>query len=189
MVVVCVLFLRRFRTSLVVTLAIPFSLIGAFIGLFAKGYTINVVSLMGLSIAVGLVVDDAIVVLENIIRHVEKGKSPKQAAVEATSEVGLAVTAATLTIVVVFAPLLLVKGIAGIIFGQLAFVMLITILASLFVSLTLTPMAASRLLRSGVKENQIGCLPGANGCSTESMLFMPAFWSGDCATAGWCFQS
>jgi HAE1 family hydrophobic/amphiphilic exporter-1 len=148
-VVICILFLRRFRTSLVVTLAIPFSLIGAFIGLFAMGYTINVVSLMSLSIAVGLVVDDAIVVLENIIRHVDKGKSPKQAAVEATSEVGLAVSASTLTIVVVFAPLLLIKGIAGIIFGQLAFVMLITILASLFVSLTLTPMAASRLLRSG----------------------------------------
>jgi len=148
-IVVCILFLRRFRTSLIVTLAIPFSLIGAFIGLFAMGYTINVISLMSLSIAVGLVVDDAIVVLENIIRHVEKGKSPKQAAVEATSEVGLAVTASTLTIVVVFAPLLLVKGLAGIIFGQLVFVMLITILASLFVSLTLTPMAASRLLRPG----------------------------------------
>jgi len=148
-IVVCLLFLRRFRTSLVVTLAIPFSLVAAFIGLFARGYTINVISLMSLSIAVGLVVDDAIVVLENIIRHVEKGKSPKQAAVEATSEVGLAVTASTLTIVVVFAPLLLIKGIAGIIFSQLAFVMLITILASLFVSLTLTPMAASRLLRSG----------------------------------------
>ncbi len=148
-IVVCLLFLRRFRTSLVVTLAIPFSLVAAFIGLFAREYTINVVSLMSLSIAVGLVVDDAIVVLENIIRHVEKGKSPKQAAVEATSEVGLAVTASTLTIVVVFAPLLLIKGIAGIIFSQLAFVMLITILASLFVSLTLTPMAASRLLRSG----------------------------------------
>lgn len=148
-IVVCILFLRRFRSSLIVTLAIPFSLIGAFIGLFAMGYTINVISLMSLSIAVGLVVDDAIVVLENIIRHVEKGTSPKQAAVEATSEVGLAVTASTLTIVVVFAPLLLVKGLAGIIFGQLAFVMLITILASLFVSLTLTPMAASRLLRPG----------------------------------------
>jgi len=148
-IVVCILFLRRFRSSLIVTLAIPFSLIGAFIGLFAMGYTINVISLMSLSIAVGLVVDDAIVVLENIIRHVEKGKSPKEAAVEATSEVGLAVTASTLTIVVVFAPLLLVKGLTGIIFGQLAFVMLITILASLFVSLTLTPMAASRLLRSG----------------------------------------
>ncbi|MBU2026493.1 MAG: efflux RND transporter permease subunit, partial [Proteobacteria bacterium] len=148
-IVVCILFLRRFRTSLIVTLAIPLSLIAAFIGLFAKGYTINVVSLMSLSMAVGLVVDDAIVVLENIIRHVDQGKSPKQAAVEATSEVGLAVTAATLTIVVVFVPLLLVKGIAGIIFGQLAFVMLITILTSLFVSLTLTPMAASRLLRSG----------------------------------------
>lgn len=145
-IVVCILFLRRFRTSLVVTLAIPLSIVVVFIGLFAMGYTVNVISLMSLSIAVGLVVDDAIVVLENIIRHMEKGQSPKQAAVEATSEVGMAVSASTLTIVVVFAPLLLIKGIAGIIFGQLAFVMLITIMASLFISLTLTPMASSRLL-------------------------------------------
>lgn len=147
-IVVCFLFLRRFRTSLVVTLAIPFSIIVAFIGLFIMGYTINVISLMSLAIAVGMVVDDAIVVLENIVRHVDDGMSPRLAAVEGTSEVGMAVAASTLTIVAVFAPLLLVKGIAGIIFGQLAFMILITILASLFVSLTLTPMAASRLLRS-----------------------------------------
>jgi HAE1 family hydrophobic/amphiphilic exporter-1 len=93
-------------------------------------------------------VDDAIVVLENIVRHVDDGKSPKPAAVEAASEVGMAVAASTLTIVAVFAPLLLVKGIAGIIFGQLAFIILVTIVASLFISLTLTPMASSRLLRS-----------------------------------------
>jgi HAE1 family hydrophobic/amphiphilic exporter-1 len=147
-IVVCFLFLRRFRTSLVVTMAIPFSIIVAFIGLFAMGYTINVISLMSLAIAVGMVVDDAIVVLENIIRHVDDGKSPKLAAVEGASEVGMAVAASTLTIVAVFAPLLLVKGLAGIIFGQLAFIILITILASLFISLTLTPMASSRLLRS-----------------------------------------
>jgi HAE1 family hydrophobic/amphiphilic exporter-1 len=147
-IVVCFLFLRRFRTSLVVTLAIPFSIIVAFIGLFVMDYTINVISLMSLAIAVGMVVDDAIVVLENIVRHVDDGKPPQLAAVEGTSEVGMAVAASTLTIVAVFAPLLLVKGIAGIIFGQLAFMILITILASLFVSLTLTPMAASRLLRS-----------------------------------------
>jgi HAE1 family hydrophobic/amphiphilic exporter-1 len=147
-IVVCFLFLRRFRTSLVVTMAIPFSIIVAFIGLFIMGYTINVISLMSLAIAVGMVVDDAIVVLENIVRHVDDGKPPMLAAVEGTSEVGMAVAASTLTIVAVFAPLLLVKGIAGIIFGQLAFIILITILASLFISLTLTPMAASRLLRS-----------------------------------------
>jgi HAE1 family hydrophobic/amphiphilic exporter-1 len=103
---------------------------------------------MSLAIAVGMVVDDAIVVLENIVRHVDDGKPPKPAAVEGASEVGMAVAASTLTIVAVFAPLLLVKGIAGIIFGQLAFMILITIVASLFISLTLTPMASSRLLRS-----------------------------------------
>ncbi|QCQ22076.1 efflux RND transporter permease subunit [Desulfoglaeba alkanexedens] len=147
-IVVCFLFLRRFRTSLVVMLAIPFSIVAAFIALFAMGYTINVISLMSLAIAAGMVVDNAIVVLENIVRHVDDGKSPKPAAVEATSEVGMAVAASTLTSVAVFAPLLLVKGIAGILFGQLAFMILITIVASLFISLTLTPMAASRLLRS-----------------------------------------
>jgi len=146
-IVVCFLFLRRFRTSLVVTMAIPFSIIVSFIGLFTMGYTINVISLMSLAIAVGMVVDDAIVVLENIVRHVDDGKSPRLAAVEGASEVGMAVAASTLTIVAVFAPLLLVKGLAGVIFGQLAFIILITILASLFISLTLTPMASSRLLR------------------------------------------
>ena len=145
-IVVCFLFLRRFRPSLVVTLAIPFSIVAAFIGLFTKEYTINVISLMSLAIAVGMVVDDSIVVLENIVRHVDEGKSPKQAAVDGASEVGMAVAASALSMVAVFAPLLLVKGIAGIIFGQLAFTILITILASLFISQTLTPMASSRLL-------------------------------------------
>lgn len=147
-IAVCFLFLRRFRTSLVVTLAIPFSAVVAFISLYAMGYTINVISLMSLAIAAGMVVDDSIVVLENIVRHVDEGKSQKQAAVGGTSEVGMAIAASTLTIVAVFAPLLFVKGIAGIIFGQLAFMILIMILASLFISLTLTPMACSRLLRS-----------------------------------------
>ena len=146
-VVICFLFLRRLRTSLVVTLSIPLSMVAAFVGLYAMGYTINIISLMSLAIAVGMVVDDAIVVLENIVRHVDEGEEPAEAAVKGASEVGLAVAASTLTIVAVFAPLMLVKGLAGIIFGQLAFIILIAILASLFISLTLTPMAASRLLR------------------------------------------
>ena len=146
-VIICFLFLRRFRTSLLVTLAIPFSIIAAFIGLYFFGYTLNVISLMSLAIAVGMVVDDAIVVLENVVRHVDEGADPKKAAVAGASEVGMAVAASTLTIVAVFAPLLFVKGLAGIVFGQLAFVVLVTILVSLFVSLTLTPMACSRMLR------------------------------------------
>ena len=154
-IIICFLFLQRFRTSLVVALAIPFSIVVAFIGLFAMKYTINVISLMSLVIVVGMVVDDAIVVLENIVRHVDEGKSPKQAAGEGASEVGLAVTASTMTIVAVFAPLLFVKGITGIIFGQMAFMILITILASLFVSLTLTPMAASQLLRSKEEDRRL----------------------------------
>jgi len=153
-VVICFLFLRRFRSSLVVTLAIPFSLIGAFIGLYAMSYTLNVISLMALSLAVGMVVDDAIVVLENIARHVDQGAEPRAAAIAATSEVGLAVVASTLTIVAVFVPLLFARGIAGILFGQLAFVILITILASLLVALTLTPLACSRLLSSRPETQQ-----------------------------------
>ena len=111
------------------------------------GYTINVISLLSLSIAVGMVVDDAIVVLKNVVRHVDEGVDPQTAAVSGTSEVGMAVIASTLTIVAVFAPLLFVKGISAIIFGQLAFMILVTIIALTFVSLTLTPMACSRLLR------------------------------------------
>lgn len=146
-VIVCFLFLRRFRSSLIVTLAIPFSIIAAFVGLYVMGYTLNVISLMSLAIAVGMVVDDAIVVLENVIRHVDGGETPRAASVSGASEVGMAVAASSLTIVAVFAPLLFVKGLAGIIFGQLAFIILVTILTSLFVSLTLTPMLCSRLVR------------------------------------------
>lgn len=147
-IIVCFLFLRRIRTSLVVTSAIPFSVVVAFLGLYSMGYTINVISLMSLVIAAGMVVDNAIVVLENVVRHVDEGADSKNASVAGASEVASAVTASTLTTVAVFAPLLFVKGIAGIIFGQLAFMILITILASLFISFTLTPMACSRLLRS-----------------------------------------
>ena len=147
-IIVCFLFLRRFRTSLVVTLAIPFSIVVAFIGLFAMGYTLNVISLMSLAIAVGMVVDDAIVVLENIVRHEDAGEEPKVASVAGASQVGMAVVASALSIVSVFVPLLFIKGIAGIIFGQLAFVIIIIILTSNFVALTLTPMACSLLLRS-----------------------------------------
>jgi len=147
-ILVTVLFLRRTRASVIVILTIPFSLITAFIFLFSMDYTINIISLMSLSIAIGMVVDDAIVVLENITRHVEEGgEKPQEASVFGASEVGLAVTASTLTTVVVFAPLIFVTGLAGIIFNQLGAIVAITMLGSLFASLTLTPMLTAKWLK------------------------------------------
>ena len=147
-ILVTLLFLRRVRASLIVTLTIPFSLIIAFIFLFLKGYTINIISLMSLSIAIGMVVDNAIVVLENITRHIEEGgEKPKEAAIFAASEIGTAIMASTLTTVAVFLPLIFVKGLSGIVFSQLAFIVSITLGGSLFTALTLTPMLASKWIK------------------------------------------
>ena len=140
-------FLRRFWASTIILLTIPFSLIGSFIVMLLFGYTINVITLSALAIASGMVVDDAIVVLENIMRHIERGARPKMASIFGASEVGLAITAATLTIVVVFVPLMFISGLTGIFFKQLAFVITATIMASLFNALTLTPMLSSKFLR------------------------------------------
>jgi HAE1 family hydrophobic/amphiphilic exporter-1 len=140
-------FLRRFWASTIILLTIPFSLIGSFILMLLFGYTINAITLSALAIASGMVVDDAIVVLENIMRHIERGARPKVASIFGTSEVGLAVSTATLTIVVVFVPLMFISGLTGIFFKQLAFVITATIMASLFNALTLTPMLSSKFLK------------------------------------------
>lgn len=146
------LFLRRWKESLIVFLAIPFSLMVAFIFLFARGLTINVISLMSLAMAIGMVVDNTIVIIENISRHIEEGSSPVTASINAVKEVGGAITASTLTTVVVFIPLVFATGITGILFKQLGSIVAITIFASLFVALTLTPMLTSRLLKSAADE-------------------------------------
>jgi len=146
-VIVTLLFLRRLRASLIISLSIPFSLICAFIFLYGGGFTINVISLMSLAIAIGMVVDNAIVVLENITRHVEEGQKPQEASVFASQEVGGAIFASTLTTVCVFIPLIFVTGLAGIMFKQLGFVVSVTIFSSLFVALTLTPMLASKWIK------------------------------------------
>lgn len=146
--IITLLFLRRFSATGVIVSAIPFSMIIALIYIFLRGYTINVVSLLSLAMVIGLVVDDAVVVLENITRHIEEGgEKPHEAAMFGASEVGLAVSAATLTKVIVFTPLIFVSGITAIIFGQLASIFAITLVASLLTSLSLTPMLASRLLK------------------------------------------
>lgn len=146
-VVIVFFFLRDYRSSLIIILTIPFSLITAFIYMYFAGFTINMFSLMSLAIAIGLVVDNAIVVLDNISRHIEKGVKPLQAAIFATGEMGLAITASTLTIIAVFIPLLFLGGLAGVMFRQLAILTSITLLASLVTSLWLTPMMASKMLK------------------------------------------
>ncbi len=147
-VLVILFFLREWRATVIVALTIPFSLIVAFIYLFITGNTLNLISLSSLSIAVGMVVDDAIVILENITRHIEGGARPREAAVFGSTEVGLAVVASTLSIVAVFLPLTFLSGISGVLFHILGILVTVTILTSLFAALTLVPMLSSKLLRA-----------------------------------------
>ena len=151
-ILVVYLFLRRFRSSMVIAMTIPFSLIIAFIFLYFFDYTINMMSLASLAIAVGMVVDTAIVILENITRHLEEGKSINRACVNGASEVGLAVTASAITTVVIFVPLLFISGVTGVMFKQLAFAIAATLFGSVFAGLMFSPMLASKLLAKDVKE-------------------------------------
>ncbi len=147
-VLVVLLFLRNLRASLIIAFIIPFSLVTAFILLRLANYTINIMSLSSLAIAIGMVVDNAIVIFENIYRHrTELEEAPREGAVFGAREVAMAVTASTLTTVVIFVPLLFVQGIAGILFRQLGYVLMFVLGASLFTSLYLTPMLSAQLLR------------------------------------------
>ena len=145
--VVVLVFLRRWRATLVIGLAIPFSLIVAIILIYFLGYTINMMTLFGMIIAVGMIVDNAIVILENITRHREEGERPREGAVYGASEVAMAVIASTLTTVCIFFPVLFVKGITKIIFTEFAVVVCVVLLGSLFSALTLTPMLSATLMR------------------------------------------
>jgi len=146
-ILIVMLFLRKIRASLIIILTIPFSLIVAFIVLYLIGGTINLISLSSLAIAVGIVVDNAIVVLENITRHIERGENPKTASVIASNEIGLAITASSFTNIAVFLPLAFLTGIAGFLFKELGYLVTVMVLTSLIASLTLTPMLASRWLK------------------------------------------
>ena len=145
-IAVVLVFLRRVRATFVIALTIPFSLIAAFVVVYVLGYTVNMITLFGMIISVGMVVDNAIVILENVTRHREEGEREGEAAVYGASEVATAVAASTLTTVCVFFPILFVKGVTGIIFSEFAVVVGVVLLASLFSALTLTPMLSSRLM-------------------------------------------
>ncbi|MDH8701567.1 HAE1 family hydrophobic/amphiphilic exporter-1 [Dysgonomonadaceae bacterium PH5-43] len=146
-IIVVMFFLGRWRATFIVIITIPISLICSFIYLMAVGESLNIITLSSLSIAIGLVVDDAIVVLENITKHIERGSAPKEAAIHATNEVGVAVIASTLTIVAVFFPLTLTTGLAGVMFKPLGWMVTIMVTASTIVALSLTPMLCSQILK------------------------------------------
>lgn len=153
-VIVVFFFLGRWRATVIITLTIPISLIASFIYLYATGNSLNIVSLSSLSISIGMVVDDAIVVLENVTTHIERGADPKQAAVHGTNEVAISVIASTLTLIAVFFPLTLVTGMTGVLFKQLGWMVTIMMIISTTAALSLTPMLCSRMLRLQTKANQ-----------------------------------
>ncbi len=146
-VLVVLFFLGRWRATFIIVLTIPVSLISAFIYLQMTGNSLNIISLSSLSIAIGMVVDDAIVVLENITKHIERGSSPREAAIYATNEVWLSVIVTSMVVVAVFLPLTMVGGQMGVLFQQLGFIVSITITVSTVAAISLTPMMSAYLLR------------------------------------------
>lgn len=148
-------FLRNWRTTLIPVILIPISLIGTFAVLYAAGFSINILSLLGLVLATGLVVDDAIVVMENIYTKIEAGMHPMKAAFEGSREVFFAVIATSVTLVCVFLPIFFMPGLTGQLFREFAMVVVGAIVISTFVTLSLTPMMSSRLLKKSTKENAL----------------------------------
>ncbi len=146
-VMVIFLFLRNFTATIIPALALPVSLIGTFAGMYLMGYTIDNLSLLALTLSVGFVVDDAIVMLENIVRHVEHGMSPMEAAIKGSREISFTILSMTLSLVAVFIPVLFMGGVVGRLFREFAVTISMTILISGIVSLTLTPMMCSRFLK------------------------------------------
>ena len=154
-VLVVLFFLGRWRATFIIVLTIPISLVASFIYLLVSGNSLNVISLSSLSIAIGMVVDDAIVVLENVTTHIERGSYPKQAAVHATNEVGISVVASTLTMLAVFLPLTMMPGAAGLMFRQLGWSISVVMIVSTAAALSLTPMLTSLLLKRTTKKSPL----------------------------------
>ena len=152
-VIVIFLFLRDWRVTLVPITVIPVSLIGAFFVMYVAGFSINVLSMLAIVLAVGLVVDDAIVVTENIYIKIEKGMTPRQAGIEGSKEIFFAIISTTITLVAVFFPIVFMEGMTGRLFREFSIVVAGSILISAFVALTFTPMMASKILKKREKQN------------------------------------
>ncbi len=169
-VLVIFLFLRRFVATVIPTLSLPVSLVGALSLLWAFGYTIDNISLLGLTLAVGLVVDDAIVMLENIMRHVEEGVPPFQAALRGSREVGFTILSISSSLIAVFIPIFFMPGVIGLLFHEFAVIVGLAIVASAFVSLTLVPMLASRFLTDDAHKKPPGAIVRAFERGFDAML-------------------
>ena len=183
--------MRDWRTTLIASIAIPASIVATFTVMRVFGFTLNNITLLALTLSVGIVIDDAIVVLENIFRHVEeKGSPPRVAAVEATAEIGLAVSATTLSLVVIFLPVAFMSGTVGRFFNSYGITVAFAILFSWFISFTLTPMLASRFLK--VKHAGTGRArphrrrPGSRG-GRRTDTSRPS--AGPSVTGGWWLSS
>jgi HAE1 family hydrophobic/amphiphilic exporter-1 len=163
-VLVIFLFLRRFVATAIPTLSLPVSLVGAVALLWGLNYSLDNISLLGLTLAVGLVVDDAIVMLENIMRHVEDGVPPFQAALRGSREVGFTIISISSSLIAVFIPIFFMPGVIGLLFHEFAVVVGLAILVSAFVSLTLVPMLASRFLTDEAHKKR----PGAAGAQLRA---------------------
>ena len=177
------LFLGRWRGTLIVVLSIPIALLASLMYLYFTGNTLNIISMSALSIAIGMVVDDAIVVLENVTSHIERGEKPTEAAVHGTAEVGISVIASTLTMLCVFLPLTMINGMAGIMFRQLGWIVSIIMIVSTTAALTLVPMLCSQLLKKEHKLNRF-----------HQIVFLPVNKFLDALSAGysrfiaWCMR-
>ena len=146
-ILVVFLFLGNWRSTLIISLTIPISLVTSFVYLLLADSSLNIISMASLTVAIGLVVDDAIVVLENITKHIDRGEHPREAAIYATNEVWVSVIAATLVLIAVFVPLTMLPGMAGIIFKELGWIVTIVVTVSVITAITLIPMLASRMLK------------------------------------------
>ena len=151
-VLVIFLFLRNWRSTLIPVVAIPISLVSSFFIMYLSGFSINILTLLGIVLATGLVVDDAIVVLENIYQKIEQGMKPREAAFKGSEEIFFAIVSTTVTLVAVFLPIMFLQGLTGRLFREFGVVVAGSVMISAFVSLTLTPMMCSRLLREGDHE-------------------------------------
>ncbi|MGD9741928.1 MAG: efflux RND transporter permease subunit [Dongiaceae bacterium] len=182
-VLVIFLFLRNVTATIIPALALPVSLVGTFGGMYLLGYSIDNLSLLALMLSVGFVVDDAIVMLENIVRHVEKGESPWEAALKGSREISFTIISITLSLVAVFIPVLFMGGVVGRLFREFAVTISLTILISGIVSLTLTPMMCSRLLKPVDHSRQRGALYRWSEAGFDAMYRLYA------RTLGWALAA
>jgi multidrug efflux pump subunit AcrB len=192
-VLVVWLFLRDFRATVVSAVALPLSAIPAFIGMYYMGFTINVVTLLALSLVIGILVDDAIVEVENIVRHMRMGKTPYQASMEAADEIGLAVIATTFTLIAVFLPTAFMAGIPGKFFKQFGWTASFAVFASLVVARALTPMMAAYLLRPVVMAKDMPRWARSNRVTGAVWKWMtnqdePAWLNTYQGWAAWCIR-